>query len=129
MSPKLKKGIPFLITVVITLLVGFMFIAILLRPQRLDIKDIDLNAVDNGEYIGICQNKILFAVVKVHIANHEIADIEILEHKASYMTQAQQIADDVCSKQSLEVDAISGATLTSDTVLKAVENALKMKEK
>ncbi|NSJ57028.1 FMN-binding protein [Enterocloster clostridioformis] len=129
MNSKLKKEISFLITVVITLFVGFMFIAILLRPQRLDIKDIDLNAVDNGEYIGICQNKILFAVVKVHIENHEIADIEILEHKSSYMTQAQQIADDVCSKQSLEVDAISGATLTSDTVLKAVENALKPKEK
>lgn len=129
MNSKLKKGISFLITVVITLFVGFMFIAILLRPQRLDIKDIDLNAVDNGEYIGICQNKILFAVVKVHIENHEIADIEVLEHKSSYMTQAQQIADDVCSKQSLAVDAISGATLTSDTVLKAVENALKPKEK
>ena len=27
--------------------------------------------------------------------------------------------------QTLEVDAVSGATLTSDTVLKAIENALK----
>ncbi|MDE7244966.1 MAG: FMN-binding protein, partial [Oscillospiraceae bacterium] len=29
-----------------------------------------------------------------------------------------------CAAQSLEVDAISGATLTSDTVRKAIENAL-----
>ena len=45
------------------------------------------------------------------------------------MTRAQQIADDVCSKQSLEAGSISGAALTSDTVLIAVENALKPKEK
>ena len=40
------------------------------------------------------------------------------------MEQAEQIAGAVCSEQSLEVDAISGATLTSNTVLKAIENAL-----
>ncbi|MDN9572380.1 FMN-binding protein [Clostridioides difficile] len=121
---KLKKGIPILITIVITLLLGFVFVAFMLRPQKLDIKNIDFNTVADGEYIGICQNKILFAVVQVKVKNHEIVNIEILEHKASYMEQAKQIADNVCSKQSLEVDAISGATLTSDTVLKAIENAL-----
>lgn len=40
------------------------------------------------------------------------------------MAQAKQIAEAVCDEQSLNVDAISGATLTSDTVLKAIENAL-----
>ena len=113
-----------MITVVITLLVGFVLMAFMFRPQVLDIKDVDFNTIADGEYIGICQNKILLAVVKVHVKDHEISDIEILEHKDSYMEQAKQIADDVCSNQSLEVDAISGATLTSKTVLKAIENAL-----
>ena len=40
------------------------------------------------------------------------------------MEQAEQIAGAVSSAQSLDVDAITGATLTSDTVLKAIENAL-----
>ena len=124
MRLKVKKGIPILITVVITLLVGFVLMAFMLRPQVLDIKDVDFNTIADGEYIGICQNKILLAVVKVHVKDHEISDIEILEHKDSYMKQAKQIADDVCSNQFLEVDAVSGATLTSKTVLKAIENAL-----
>ena len=124
MRLKVKRGIPILITVVITLLVGFVLMAFMLRPQVLDIKDVDFNTIADGEYIGICQNKILLAVVKVHVKDHEISDIEILEHKASYMEQAKQIADDVCSNQFLEVDAVSGATLTSKTVLKAIENAL-----
>ena len=124
MRLKVKRGIPILITVVITLLVGFVLMAFMFRPQVLDIKDVDFNTITDGEYIGICQNKILLAVVKVHVKDHEISDIEILEHKDSYMEQAKQIADDVCSNQSLEVDVISGATLTSKTVLKAIENAL-----
>lgn len=124
MRLKVKRGIPILITIVITLLAGFVFMAFMLRPKALDINDVDFNTIADGEYIGICQNKILFAVVKVHVKDHEISDIEILEHKDSYMEQAQQIANDVCSNHSLEVDAISGATLTSKTVLKAIENAL-----
>lgn len=121
---KLKKVLPFIATVVITLLIAFVAIAILLRPQPLEIGSVDLNSVDDGEYIGICQNKILLAVVRVNVKGHKITNIEILEHKTSYMEQAKQIADDVCSRQSLNVDAVSGATLTSDTVLKAIESAL-----
>ena len=42
-----------------------------------------------------------------------------------FAKQAEAIAGEVCGGQSLEVDAISGATLTSDIVLKAIENAFK----
>lgn len=85
---------------------------------------VDLDAVADGSYIGVCQNKLLFAVVKVEVQDHEITGIEVVEHKDAYMEQAEQIAGAVCSEQSLEVDAVSGATLTSDTILKAIENAL-----
>ena len=112
------------IAVVITLLVSFVVVALLLRPRTLDIGQVDLNTVEDGTYIGICQNKILFAVVRVEVSGHEIRSIEILEHKESYLTQAEMIAHDVLGSQSLEVDAISGATLTSDTVKKAIEDAL-----
>lgn len=121
---KLKKMLPFVATTAITLLIAFVVVAFLLRPQTLEIGSVDLNMVTDGEYIGICQNKILLAVVRVDVEDHEITSIEILEHKASYMEQARQIAAAVCSGQSLDVDAVSGATLTSDTVLKAIVNAL-----
>lgn len=124
MKSKMKKILPYVSTVVITLFSGFVIVAFVLRPQKLEIGAVDLDTVSDGEYVGVCQNKILFAVVKVKVQNHEILDVEVIEHKASYMKQAEQIAENVCDKQSLDVDAISGATLTSDTVLKAIENAL-----
>ncbi|SFG46763.1 FMN-binding protein [Enterocloster clostridioformis] len=124
MKSKMKKILPYVSTVVITLFSGFVIVAFVLRPQKLEIGAVDLDTVSDGEYVGVCQNKILFAVVKVKVQNHEISDVEVIEHKASYMKQAEQIAENVCDKQSLDVDTISGATLTSDTVLKAIENAL-----
>lgn len=129
MKEKMKKVVPYCLTIAATLCVGFILVAFLLRPQALDIGTVDLNTIADGEYIGVCQNKILFAVVKVEIQDHKIIGIEVVEHKASYMEQANQIAGAVCSEQSLEVDAISGATLISDTVLKAIENALEDTER
>ena len=96
---KLRKVYPIILTAVITLLIGFAFVAFLLRPQPLDIGTVDLNTVSDGEYIGFCQNKILFAVVKVDVQDHKIIAIEVLEHKPSYMEQAEQIAGKVLSGQ------------------------------
>jgi uncharacterized protein with FMN-binding domain len=110
---------------VITLLIAAVAIAQILRPRYLDIENVDFSVVADGTYTGVFQNKILLAVVQVEVADHKIVSIEILEHKDAYLPQARQIAGDVLNKQSLEVDAISGATLTSDTVLKAIEDALK----
>ena len=121
---KMRKAIPYLITAAVAFCAAILLVALLLRPQSLVIGTTDLSMVADGEYIGVCQNKILFAVVKVEIKGHEITGIEVIAHKPSYMKQAEQIAGAVCAAQSLEVDAISGATLTSDTVLKAIENAL-----
>jgi len=111
--------------VILTLLAAFIVAALFLRPRTLDIGQVDLNTVEDGTYIGVCQNKIMFAVVKVEVSSHVIVNIEILEHKESYLTQAVMTVNDVLAKQSLEVDAISGSTLTSDTILKAIKNALK----
>ena len=121
---KNKQARNIAIAVVITLLASFVVVALLLRPRTLEIGQVNLSTVKDGTYIGVCQNKILFAVVRVEVSGHEIRSIEILEHKESYLPQAEMIAHDVLGSQSLEVDAISGATLTSDTVKKAIEDAL-----
>ena len=124
MKKKWRKVVPYLLTAAVTICVCFAVVAVILRPQTLQIGTVDLSTAADGEFIGVCQNKLLFAVVQVEVQDHEITNIEVIEHKASYMEQAEQIAGAVFSAQALEVDAISGATLTSDTVLKAIENAL-----
>ena len=85
MKGKWKKAVSYLITIAVTICVCLAIVAVVLRPQTLSIGTVDLNTVADGEYIGVCQNKILFAVVKVEVHDHKITDIEFVEHKDSYM--------------------------------------------
>lgn len=124
MDQGFKRALTLVLVAVISFGLGVFALACLLRPQALDVDEPDLSAVADGEYIGFCQNKLLFAVVRVEVREHRIEGVEVLAHKESYMPQARQTAERVCAGQSLRVDAVSGATLTASTVLKAVENAL-----
>lgn len=118
MKEKWKKSCPHTwATIAATLCAPFVFTAFLLRPEPLQVGSAEPGCDCRREYIGVCQNKILFAVVQVEIQDREIVNIEVIEHKTAYMAQAKQIAEG-SDEQSLKVDAISGATLTSDTVLK-----------
>jgi uncharacterized protein with FMN-binding domain len=68
---------------------------------------------------------------KVVISSGKVIDIELLSSSDPGAKNTDQIAlyDRVIDAQSLEVDAISGATLTSKAYLKAVESALEQAKK
>ncbi|MGM0215341.1 FMN-binding protein [Enterococcus sp. AZ109] len=121
---RIRKIWPLVLTAGLTLSLTCLAFALLLRPQPLEIENIDLNTVADGTYTGIYQNKILLAVVQLEVEDYEIISIEILEHKEAYLPQARRISEAVLADQSLEVDTISGATFTCDTVKKAIEDAL-----
>ena len=61
----------------------------------------------------------------VIMQDKKIIKIEIVEHSSSPIgKKAERIIDTIIEMQSLDVDAISGATASSKVILKAVENAL-----
>jgi uncharacterized protein with FMN-binding domain len=111
---------------ILTLLV-IMIIAVALNlPKPLSVSDdsYDLGTIADGVYEGECNNGLVLARVEVEIRSHAIAGIRILEHRNGKGQPAEIITDDVVSRQSVEVDAVTGATMSSETILKAVENAL-----
>ncbi|HHY12966.1 MAG TPA: FMN-binding protein, partial [Firmicutes bacterium] len=65
--------------------------------------------------------------VSVEVQGGKITEIKVLDH-----SESDGIADPAISgipkaiveKQSLDVDAVSGATFTSDGIIEAVKNAL-----
>ena len=62
----------------------------------------------------------------VIIQDKKIIKIEIVEHSSSPIgKKAERIIDRIIELQSLDVEAISGATASSKTILKAVESALR----
>ena len=65
--------------------------------------------------------------VQVSVSNHKITAINILDasgETASYFANAQGVISKIISSQSPNVDAVSGATYSSNGIISAVQSAL-----
>ena len=92
--------------------------------KKVKINEVPISQVADGKYVGEAQIKPVSAKVNVQVENGKITDIEIKDHMTGLGKNGEKIIDQIINKQSLDVDAISGATQSSVTITKAVENAL-----
>lgn len=92
--------------------------------KKVKINEVPISQVADGDYVGEAQIKPVSAKVNVQVENRKITDIEIKDHMTGLGKNGEKIIDQIINKQSLDVDAISGATQSSVTITKAVENAL-----
>lgn len=122
---KILKITAILLTILIIL---FAILFLTQKPKNLSITDVDLTAIKNGLYTGSVDNGLVKATVSVEINNGEILNITILEHDNMLGKPAERIIDNIVEQQSLDVDTIASATYSSDTLRKAVENALRQGE-
>lgn len=95
------------------------------KVAAIEIEDLDLQAVADGEYLGEYDVRLVKAAVKVVVRNHRIESIELLRHDNGRGEDAEVIPGQVVKAQSLRVDTISGATTSSKVILEAIELALK----
>lgn len=124
---KKKRGHWKIITTVIAVLIlGMAAFVFLNLPKPLETNDsaYDLSQLSDGTYTGNCDNGIVQVQVDVDVQDHFITDVRIIRHQNGLGSTAEIIADDIVRHQSVEVDAVSGATMSSKTILKAVEKAL-----
>jgi uncharacterized protein with FMN-binding domain len=90
----------------------------------IEIEDADLSEVPDGTYPGSYKAPPIFVKVEVTVKDHAIADIEIIEHDNGKGAAAEAIIDEVVEKNSLHVDAVSGATYSSKVILLSIRDAL-----
>lgn len=83
------------------------------------------DGVYEGEYY---PTPFVGAKVKVTVDSGYVTSIELLDHKYGRGKPAEAITEKVMSEQSLDVDTISGATISSKIILKAIDNALSQSE-
>ena len=117
-----KKVLLVLLAAVVALGVA-VFMAL---PRRVPVENANstLSALPDGAYTGSCENGLVLATVRVTVEQGAIAGIEILEHRNGMGQAGEAVLERVVLAQSLDVDAVAGATASSNTLLKAVENAL-----
>jgi len=92
----------------------------------IEISTPNLNQIPDGTYNGFLDAIQISADVSVTVKDHRITEIVIINHYMgrSSAVAAESVIIDVVDNQSLEVDAVSGATNSSKVILKAVQNAL-----
>ena len=87
----------------------------------------DLTQINDGVYRGIydLSGTPVKVTLDVFIQNNRINKIEIIEHRSSPIgKKAENILESVIARQNIEIDVVSGATVSSKAILKAIENAL-----
>ncbi len=98
------------------------------EAQNLEIYNIDFGNLQDGTYRGIYEGgmyKWRASEVQVTVFSGNVTAIELLKNTEDRPPEfTNELFKGVIEQQSLQVDAISGATLTSKAYLKAVENAL-----
>jgi uncharacterized protein with FMN-binding domain len=87
----------------------------------------DINGKSDGLYRGNydLSGSPVKVVLDVVIQDNNIIAVNIIKHFCSPIgKKAEKITERIIEQQSLNVDAVSGATGSSKAILKAVENAL-----
>ncbi len=95
------------------------------RINSIEIENIDLSQVKDGEYTGDYDAILVKVSVLVKVKDHRIESIDLVKHENGRGKKAEVIPSLVVEKQSLKVDTVSGATASSLVILEAIELALK----
>ena len=91
---------------------------------KMPIGSLDLSEIRDGTYPGYYENYRWHCEVEVAVLSSRIDTIEVLRSANGGKKFYRELISRVVEEQSLQVDAVSGGTITSITYLKAVENAL-----
>ena len=90
----------------------------------MQINEIDLSKVPDGTYEGAYDADLIKVKVMVDVKDHVITNIDLVQHDNGKGAPGEAVIPEVIASQSLEVDAISGATNSSKVILKSIENAI-----
>ena len=104
-------------------LIGWAYMDVI-RYNELVIRDVDLQNIADGVYGGSFEGGRFSNSLEATVRDHTIVDIKRLESSMSQEDVRRRIYAKVMEKQSLQIDTVSGATVTTLTTLKALENAL-----
>lgn len=122
----MKKLLLILSGIIVSALVIFIIFSSAARRSLAIIEnnEIDMSLVQNGIYTGHSELGPVKVDVKVEVENHRLKNIELLRHECGLGHPADLIVEKMVEKNTWDVDAVSGATVSSETIKNAVNKAL-----
>ena len=108
---------------------GILFLAVVGKEYNelkgFDQTPVELDNVVDGVYEGSSETTLVKVNVRVTVKDGSIENIEILKHECGKGLPANIIVNDMISRNEIDVDAVSGATVSSEVIKDAVRNALR----
>lgn len=92
--------------------------------QNLNYSPVSLLEVEDGIYQGKAETTFVKVEVEVEVLDHEIIRIDLLKHDNALGKKAEVITENMILLNTFEVDAIGGATSSSQVIKSAVRDAL-----
>ena len=92
---------------------------------KIENEDIDMETVEDGIFEGHSELARVKVDVKVLVKNHKLIKVELLRHECGLGHPADVIVDKMVEQNTWDVDAVSGATVSSEIIKNAVNKALR----
>ncbi|MDD6480728.1 MAG: FMN-binding protein [Lachnospiraceae bacterium] len=86
--------------------------------------EIDMEKVADGVYRGSSDGGMVKVEAEVEVKDHRIVNINLLKHECGKGKPAESMIDEMVKNNTDDVDAVSGATVSSRTIRNAVNQAL-----
>ena len=95
------------------------------RLAKIENEVIDMETVEDGIFEGHSELDPVKVDVKVLVKNHKLIKVELLRHECGLGHPADVIVDKMVEQNTWDVDAVSGATVSSEIIKNAVNKALR----
>lgn len=114
------------IVAIIAIAFGAMFLFMGSQNKKLkEVQTVDVSQVKDGTYSGEMDAGLVKVKVTVTVKDKPITNIDLIEHQCGTGKPAEKIIPEIEKQNTTEVDCVSGATMSSKTIMAAINNALK----
>lgn len=93
------------------------------QGKQVEINNVDISKLDDGTYRGEYSKDRWASEVEVTVKNSKIESIKSLSQPLT-PDVSYELSQKIVDEQKIDVDVVSGATVSSKAYLKSVENAL-----
>lgn len=121
-----KKIIGCIVVVLILLLgaIGVKFYQTMQAGAKISFVNPDIQEIADGTYVGECELGLVDVVAQVEVKNGRLQNIQLLKHQNGLGKDAEAIIDVMLKDNTLDVDTVGGATISSKAIRKACEAAV-----
>lgn len=107
--------------------IGFQVFSASIKKSLASLENaaINMNNVADGVYSGHSELGPVSVDVEVHVTDHKLTKIDLVRHACGLGRPAEAITEKMVEQNTFDVDAVSGATVSSEIIKNAVNKALR----